>query len=194
MKTNDIKILLEAFYNGEANADEERQLMEYFKGRDVAEELKDEQTIFLAMYQAESVDVPLSLESKLNNLVDELAEKEEKAAVKVELKPQTNRRMMWTWIGSAAAGVAILVSAGLFFSKSTTTIPDEPVTAQQQQPDPTQMSEADKQAVKEAEEALILLSSKFNKGVNQLAVVSSNIDKTNELLNKAFNRKKDKES
>lgn len=193
MKTNDIKILLEAFYNGETNADEERLLMEYFKGEDVVEELKDDQTIFLAMYEAEPVDVPLSLESKLNSLVDELAEKESKETVKVEIKPQTNRRMMWTWIGSAAAGVAILISAGLFFSKSTTTIPDEPVVAQHQS-DQTEMSEADKQALKEAEEALILLSSKFNKGVNQLAVVSSNIDKTNELLNKAFNRKKDKES
>ena len=193
MKTNDIQILLEAFYNGETNADEERRLMEYFKGEDVVEELKDDQTIFLAMYEAEPVDVPLSLESKLNSLVDELAEKESKETVKVEIKPQTNRRMMWTWIGSAAAGVAILISAGLFFSKSTTTIPDEPVVAQHQ-PDQTEMSEADKQALKEAEEALILLSSKFNKGVNQLAVVSSNIDKSNELLNKAFNRKKDKES
>lgn len=192
MKTNDIKILLEAFYNGETNADEERLLMEYFKGEDVVEELKDDQTIFLAMYEAEPVDVPLSLESKLNSLVDELAEKENQEAVKVEMKPQTNRRAMWTWIGSAAAGVAILISAGLFFSKSTTSIPDEPVVAHTQ-PD-QELSEADKQAVKEAEEALILLSSKFNKGVNQLALVSSNIDKTNEILNKAFNRKKDKES
>ncbi|MFV0536706.1 MAG: hypothetical protein ACK5M3_04950 [Dysgonomonas sp.] len=193
MKTNDIKILLEAFYNGETNADEERLLMEYFKGEDVAEELKDDQTIFLAMYEAEPVDVPLSLESKLNSLVDELAEMENKETEKVEIKPQTNRRMMWTWIGSAAAGVAILISAGLFFSKSTTSIPDEPVVAHTQ-PNQIEMSEADKQAVKEAEEALILLSSKFNKGVNQLAVVSSNIDKTNEILNKTFNRKKDKES
>ena len=193
MKTNDIKILLEAFYNGETNAEEERLLMEYFKGEDVAEELKDEQAIFLAMYEAEPVDVPLSLELKLSSLVNELSEKESKETEKVEMKPQTNRRIMWTWIGSAAAGVAILISAGIFFSKSETTIPGEPVVAQQQSGQP-EMSEADKKAVKEAEEALILLSSKFNKGVNQLAVVSSNIDKTNEILNKTFNRKKDKES
>ncbi len=193
MKTNDIKILLEAFYNGETNADEERLLMEYFKGEDVAEELKDEQAIFLAMYEAEPVDVPLSLELKLSSLVNELSEKESKETEKVEMKPQTNRRIMWTWIGSAAAGVAILISAGIFFSKSETTIPGEPVVAQQQSGQP-EMSEADKKAVKEAEDALILLSSKFNKGVNQLAVVSSNIDKTNEILNKTFNRKKDKES
>ena len=193
MKTNDIKILLEAFYNGETNAEEERLLMEYFKGEDVAEELKDEQAIFLAMYEAEPVDVPLSLELKLSSLVNELSEKESKETEKVEMKPQTNRRIMWTWIGSAAAGVAILISAGIFFSKSETTIPGEPVVAQQQSGQP-EMSEADKKAVKEAEDALILLSSKFNKGVNQLAVVSSNIDKTNEILNKTFNRKKDKES
>lgn len=193
MKTNDIKILLEAFYNGETCAGEDRILMDYFKGEDVAEELKDEQKIFLAMYEAEPVDVPLSLESELNKLVDELAGEESKEVSKVKLKPQDNRRIMWTWVASAIAGVAILISAGIFFNKPATVTPDEPVAARQQL-DETEMSEADKQAVKEAEEALILLSSKFNKGVNQLAVVSSNIEKTNEILNKAFNRKKDKES
>jgi uncharacterized protein YegJ (DUF2314 family) len=193
MKTNDIKILLEAFYNGATSADEDRALMDYFKGEDVAEELKDEQKIFLAMHGAEPVDVPLSLESKLNNLVDGLAGEESKEVSKVKLKPQDNRRIMWTWIAGAAASVALLISAGIFFNKPATVTPDKPVVTQQQ-PDEREMSEADKQALKEAEEALILLSSKFNKGMNQLAVVSSNIEKTNEILNKAFNRKKDKKS
>ncbi|MDR1090686.1 MAG: hypothetical protein LBL79_06385 [Prevotella sp.] len=193
MKTNDIKILLEAFYNGETSAGEDRILMDYFRGEEVAEELKDEQKIFLAMYEAEPVDVPLSLESEMNSLIDGLAGDESKEAQKVELKPQDNRRIMWTWIASAVAGVAILVSAGIFFNKPAAVIPDEPAIAQQQ-PDEPEMPEADKQAVKEAKEALILLSAKFNKGVNQLAVVSSNIEKTNEVLNKSFNRKKDKES
>lgn len=192
MNTNDIKKLLDAFYNGETSADQERILMEYFNGEDVADDLKDEREIFLGIYQGESVEVPSSLESKLNNLIDELAGKEAKKETGAERKSLNNRRTMWTWIGSAAAGVAILVSAGLFFNKPATETPD-PIVAQNQ-PGQTELSEADKEAVKEAEDALVLLSSKFNKGVNQLAVVSSNIDKTNDILNKTFNRKKDKES
>lgn len=189
MNTDDIKKLLDAFYNGETSADQERILMEYFSGEDIADDLKDEREIFLGIYQGESVEVPSSLESKLNNLVDELAGKEAKKETGAERKSLNSRRTMWTWIGSAAAGVAILISAGIFFNK-----PAAETVIAQNQPGNTELSEADKEAVKEAEDALVLLSSKFNKGVNQLAVVSSNIDKTNDILNKTFNRKKDKES
>jgi hypothetical protein len=181
MNTNDIKKLLDAFYNGETDAGESRILTEYFTGNNVAGELMDERELFLSIHQGDPVEVPSSLESKLNDLVDELADKERKG----ETKPLHGRRRMWTWIGSAAAGVAILVSAGLFFNDKPGS---EPVIRTET------LSDKDKQTVKEAEDALMLLSGKFNKGVNQLAVVSSNIDKTNDILNKTFNRKQNKES
>lgn len=187
MNTNEIKKLLDTFYNGETNSEEEQILKDYFNGENVAEELMDEKEIFLGMYQADQVEVPSSLESKLNNLIDELEEKETK-----EIKPQQSKRRLMTWVGSAAASVAILISVGLYLNNRPETV-DTPL-AHQQDGDQQQLSEEDKKAVQEAEEALMLLSSKFNKGVKQMAVVSDNIEKTNEILNKTFNRKKDKES
>jgi hypothetical protein len=192
MTTNDIRRLLEAFYNGNTSADEDRILMEYFGGEDVADELAGEKELFLSMYRAGLVEVPSSLESKLADLVDELAKKEAERKNEPEIKLPNHRRAMWMRIGGAAAGVAILVTATLFFNKPVTVTPE--LATVQIQPEWAEMSEADKQAIKEAEAALVLLSGKFNKGMNQLTVVSSNIDKTNEILNKTFNRNKDKES
>lgn len=188
MNTSEIKKLLDTFYNGETNTGEEQILMDYFKGEDVAEELMDERDIFLGIYQADSIDVPSSLESKLNNLIDELEEKGAKGT-----KPLQTKRRLMTWIGSAAASIAILISVGLYLNNRPETVVEPPL-AYQQDNNPEQLSEEDRKAVQEAEEALMLLSSKFNKGVKQMAVVSDNIEKTNEILNKTFNRKKDKES
>lgn len=188
MKTDEIKIMLDAFYNGETTVAEELILLKYFSSEDIAEELLDEKEVFLSMYQAEPIDVPPALEPKLENLIDELASKEEKNA---GIKPVAKRKHLLRWVGSAAACIALLISVTFYFNNK----PDAgqpPATPEQQTAG--NLSEADKKALKEAEDALILLSSNFNKGVDQLAIVSSSLDKSNEILNKTLNRKKDKES
>jgi len=184
MNANDIKRLIEAFYNGETTAEEENLLLNYFRGEDVAEELLGERDLFLNLYKSEPVNVPEDLGMKLENLIDELAEKE---TVKVSLKPQQSKRNMLKWAGSIAAGIAILVTAGLIFNKqdTATVVP----TAKTET-----VTEEDEEKIKEAQDALMLLSTKFNKGMDQLASASANLDKTNDILNKTFNRKKDKES
>lgn len=190
MNTSKIKILLEAFYNGETNTNQDQILLAYFKGADVDEELINEKDIFLAMYQSEPIEVPSTLEGKLNLLIDDLAAKE----CSIEKKAPQSKKRTLIWIGSIAAGIAVLVSVSLFFNNNQTATTIDPAIALQQNTGTDNLSEADKKALKEAEDAIVLLSSKFNKGVNQLAVVSSNMDKTNEILNKSFNRKNEKES
>lgn len=186
MNTDNIKKLIEAFYNGETTAEEELQLLSYFQGEDVAAELLEEKEVFLGMYKSEPVDVPAELESKLNNLIDGLASQE---TVEVPQVNTVGRRSLWLKAGSIAAGIAILVTAGVYFNRKADHV--TPPIAEGQS---GTISKEDEQKIKEAQEALILLSSKFNKGLDQLAVVSENMDKTNEILNKTFNRKKDKES
>jgi hypothetical protein len=188
MKTDEIKIMLDAFYNGETTAGEELKLLKYFSREDVAEELLDEKDVFLSMFQAEPIGVPPALEPKLESLIDNLASKEEKST---EIKAGTNRKHLLRWAGSAAACIALLISVTFYFNNK----PDAsqpPVSPEQQTTE--NLSEADKKALKEAEDALILLSSNFNKGVSRLAIVSSSFDKSNEILSKTLNRKKDKES
>eukprot|EP01107_Rhizomastix_libera_P012619 TRINITY_DN3202_c0_g1_i1.p1 TRINITY_DN3202_c0_g1~~TRINITY_DN3202_c0_g1_i1.p1 ORF type:complete len:187 (-),score=2.28 TRINITY_DN3202_c0_g1_i1:491-1051(-) len=186
MKTSEIKKLVEAFYNGETTIEEEKLLLSYFQGEDVAEELLKERDLFLDLYKSEPIDVPLHLEAKLDTLIDELAAKE---TVKVELKPVSKKKYILRWAGSIAAGIAILITAGIYFNKQ-----EKETTAPIAQTIDKTIDKADEQKIKEAQEALVLLSSKFNKGMDQLALVSTNLDKTNEILNKTFNRKKDKES
>ncbi|GAB6121230.1 hypothetical protein [Dysgonomonas termitidis] len=188
MKTDEIKIMLDAFYNGETTAAEELRLLEYFSSEYVADELLDEKEVFLSMYQAEPIDVPPALETKLENLIDNLASEEKQ---KAEINAGSNRKHLLRWVGSAAACIAVLISVTFYFNNK----PDagQPTVSPKQQT-AENLSEADKKALKEAEDALILLSSNFNKGVNQLAIVTSSLDKSNEILNKTLNRKKDKES
>ena len=182
MNTTEIKKLIDVFYNGETSVEEEQLLLDYFNSENVAEELFEEKELFLHMYNTDPVDVPAGLESKLNNLIDELASEETE---KVKLQPK--RKQMWARAGSIAAGVALLISAGVYFNKKANTI-TPPIA----QGGTEIINTEDEQKIKEAQEALVLLSSKFNKGMDQLAVVSTNLDKTNEIINKTFNRKKDK--
>lgn len=184
MNVNEIKRLIEAYYNGETTAEEERLLQNYFRGEDVAEELLAEKDLFLNLYKSEPVDIPENLGMKIKALIDELEENENS---KIVLNPQQNKRSMLKWVGSIAAGIAMLVTAGLIFNKQNTT--DVVTTAQTET-----VNKENEEKIKEAQDALMLLSSKFNKGMDQLASASANLDKTNDILNKTFNRKKDKES
>jgi len=177
MDTGEIKKLIEAFYNGETSAEEEQILFDYFDGENVAEELLDERKIFLQMNEKDNIDIPSGLEARLDSLIDELARAE-------ETKKQPKKKQLWAWAGSVAAGIALLIFAGIHFSKE-----QNPVI-----PTVTVAETEDQQKIEEAQKALLLLSSNFNKGVDQLSLVSTNLDKANDILNKTFNRKNDKES
>ncbi|MBK5721721.1 hypothetical protein JGH11_12650 [Dysgonomonas sp. Marseille-P4677] len=187
MKTDEIKLLIEAFYNGETNAEEEQILLNYFSSEDIAEELLNEKDLFLQMCKKEPIDIPSDLESKLGKLIDEL-DKNERIQINTH-KPRINRLI--GWVAGAAACIAILVSITFYFNQKPN-VADPSMAGTHDQLET--LSSKDKETLKEAEDALILLSSKFNKGIDQLAVVSNNLDKTNELLNKTLKRKKDKES
>ncbi|MDR1882711.1 MAG: hypothetical protein LBR26_08005 [Prevotella sp.] len=178
MKTDEIKIMLTAFYNGDTTPDEEQILLKYFSREEIAGDLPDEKELFLRMYQAEPINVPPALESKLKNLIDELALNEEQTAI----KPRRNKRHLLKRAGSVAACIAVLISVTVYFNNKPEINQSPPVQEQAV----GNLSDADKKALREAQDALILLSSNFNKGVGQLTVVSSNIDKTNEILNKTL--------
>lgn len=169
MDTGKIKKLIEAFYNGDTTAEEEQLLFDYFDGDNVAEELLNEQKIFHQMQNADNIEVPSELEAKLINLIDDLASNEEN-------KKTARTRKLWTWVGSIAAGIAILIFAGIHFNNDQPTI----------NPTMANISKEDQRKIEEAEKALLLLSSNFNKGVDQLSLVSTNLDKTNEILNKTL--------
>lgn len=179
MEIDKIKNILEDFYNGEATPEEEQILLQYFRSNNVTEELLDEKEVFLGAYDTETIEVPTALESKLNTLIDKLDIEDNKAKiVEFSNKPKNKlRRLILT--GSVAASLVIMISVGLYINKANP-IKNTAVTVQT----------ADEQKqIEEAQQALLLLSENFNKGVDHLSLVSANIEKTNGILNKTLNRK-----
>ncbi len=170
MKTEDVKILIQAFYQGETTVEEEKRLLYYFEGNDIPEELSEEKELFLRLYRPEPVAVPENLKSKLNVLIDQLAEDEEKKS-----SPKTKR--LWIWISSAAACIIILIASGVILNIQTEE--KSGLSAQESGiiTDPDIAS-------KEAQKALELVSKNFNKGTEQLALVSENMEKANRLIEK----------
>lgn len=182
MGTEEIKKLIEAFYNGEASHEEEKILLQYFSSDNVAEELLDEKEIFIAAFEADNTNepVPTDLELKLTNLIDNLDKKEKEATKK---QKKNVRLITWVWTSGVAACLAILLSLGIHFNKNGNTGTTDPIAQI------NELSEEDLQKMKEAEKALMLLSSNYNKGINQLNAASEGLNKTNDILNKALNKK-----
>lgn len=114
------------------------------------------------------IEAPVELEAKLSNLIDLLAEK--------EVRRKRNTRIFW--IGGIAASVAILSSIGFFYNFEDT--PDT-LTATRQI-----VIEDPEIASREAQKALLQISVNFNKGMKQLNLLSDNLEKTNNILNKTI--------
>jgi len=100
MELNEIKKLLENYYEGSASLQEEQQLRNYFQNNEVPDELSADKELF-AYVQKEASSVPLSvgLEEKLAGWVDEQNQKEGKS-----------KRMLFSLkMASIAAGLAIMI-------------------------------------------------------------------------------------
>ena len=92
MKVEEIERLLAKFYEGTTTESQEEALRDYFRTTEVPEHLLKE--------------IPAYLEDKLNLLIDEMAEKEQRF-----FRPNSSKNN-WRWIGSIAATILLLVGLG----------------------------------------------------------------------------------
>lgn len=183
MKTNEIKQLLEAFYNGETSVEQEKQLFRYFESVDIAEDLQKEKELFLALYKGENIKTPPYLELKLNNIINDLANKDNKTPD----EPINAGRHKWSAkivIISAIACAACLLLVFLV----TTNIGNGDMTVSnnnivQENEKEGQLKDTfsnPEDAYNAAEDALMKVSTNLNKGLGQLSFAVSNIEKTND--------------
>lgn len=170
MKTDEIKKLLDAFYEGNTSPEEELLLKNYFNSSDVANELLDEKEIFLGFFEHSPVVVPNALEAKLERLIDTLDKENKKKKLTV--------KNMVTWL-SVAASVAILISVGFHLNKGAIQGDNQALVESVN----SKMSEKE---VVEVENALLLLAANFNKGLGQIDEVKGNFDRTSNILNETF--------
>lgn len=171
MKNNDlqyIKGLIDAFYEGTTSLEEEKALREYFLEERIPKELEPDRKIFLELYSREEENTPVSLEQKLNSLIDQLEAGEKKRIVSINSKPNGIK-----WITSIAASILIVLSIGVYyhFNKEDGQIMADTYTNPED-------------AYEETEKALLFVSAKLNKGFEQVETAQKNIEKTNKIISK----------
>lgn len=157
MERNQVKTLLQKYYDAVSTREEEDMLRAYFKGKELPDEMKLEQLHFLAMADMQNgeIEVPNDLESKI------LA----RLSVEQSKRNWLNSRMLFTAV-SIAAGLALVISTLVFINsrKDLGTYDDPQI------------------AYAESKEALDMVSRYFNQGTSGLTNLRE-MDRSMEPLN-----------
>lgn len=165
-----IKQLLTAFYNGDTTSEEEILLLRFFNSENVGEKWHIDRDMFNVLYDPSKIPLPKKISERLENVIDkhiaETALQENRSPLKIKK----------IFIGITGIAATILLCIGLFFISDkhpqshiiadTYTNPEEAAVA--------------------AEKALMLVSTKLNKGLSPLEKAKESVNKTNELLNENF--------
>jgi hypothetical protein len=182
MDTSRIEGLLEGFYKGNTSPVEEKELMAFFSGSDIPDHLMKDRALFLDLTTVKSVmlDYP---EGKLEALIDRWEASEgllkvdfEKPLQKVSLeemvKPPRPKSLHFSWrMVSVAASLVLLLSIGFFVYR-----PQKNTFADTYK-DP-------KVAYQEMQHVMFLVSSKLNKGIDQVEMASEKVNEAGKILNK----------
>jgi hypothetical protein len=143
METKEIKKLLQKYFNGESNFNEENTLNTYFQSGNVAEELVEYKEFFEGVSE-------LANENKYKGFEDEVMEH----ILENEHKEKTKYRWLWQTITGIAASIIIVLGGFLFFQQQKTF--DETFK------DPNE-------AYAYAQQTLQFVSGKYNKGLAELS-------------------------
>lgn len=164
MELNQIKQLLEKYYDGQTSLDEERLLKDYFRYRPVPAELETDKELFLHLSSEPRVHLDnTALEQKLEAWID-------------QQKPKGKKVRMTSWrfqMAGVAAMLAIVVTCyfTLFRPNNTNSNPTVAVKDTYKNPEV---------AYAEAKRTLLYISQQLNKGTQPL----SNVEKLNTGIDK----------
>jgi hypothetical protein len=158
MNTEEIKQLLEKYYNGKSSIDEELILKDFFSREIVPDELEIEKDIFI--YYSESSAMPLPSEgfgARIINAIDD------------QVKNHTGfrRRRIYRTVTGIAAGILILTGSYFFFtyrSEPADTFSDPEI------------------AYNEAMKILYAVSAQLNNGTRELGKIGMMQDAANESI------------
>ena len=168
MNEKQIQQQLDAFYNGMATAEEERQLREFFSGdKEVPEHWKGEQKAFCAIVSATEIPLPEGLAERLEQRIDEHTRKAKRISI---------RRVSSWAIAAAAVGLLCLK---LFMGEGNFSTNDRLMADTYQDPE---------EAAMVASQALVFVSSNLNKGMKQLDMVQNEMNNVNRILNEQLNK------
>lgn len=148
MNVNEIKTLLDRFYDGQTTGAEDEQLKRFFDSDDVPPEMAEEQAFFQQLH-ANTPPVPDGLEQRISKQIDGWNTIE---------KTSTRRARIVSlrWIIGIAASLLLIFSIGLFVNSRT----DEKDFATQQD-----TYDNPEDAYAETQRALMKFSKSLNKGL-----------------------------
>ena len=170
MKVEEIERLLAEFYEGNTTESQEEALRDYFRTTEVPEHLQKDKKLFLGFFSGEVVDnVPSGLEDKLNRMIDEKAEEEQRFF----RRNKTKRN--WRWVGGIAATFLILIGIGYGITNMGEDM--RPPTPQDTFSDP-------EAAYKALQATLIEVSANLNKGIEQIEETRIDVTKVNQEVRK----------
>lgn len=170
MKVKEIEALLNDFYEGNTTLEQEVTLRSYFESDEVPEYLLNEKYQFLSCFEGDKIEVPASMESKLEAMIDlEVGKTNKKPSGKL-------LRATWIWMGSVAASLVLLISIGINVYQSNQT----PQMAD------TYSNPTD--AARETRKALLLVSKNLSTGYAQLKKAETKIDRTKTILNEQLKK------
>jgi hypothetical protein len=186
----DVNRLLNDFYEGKTTIEQEQDLLLYFKSDKVPEEMIDEQVMFLSCYEEDEIHVPIDLQSKLETIIDNQAEKDsnkfnrQEGILKITLNQETEppkRMSIWMknkWLRySAIAACFIMVFTISFFSYKGN-----------ESKELTDTYKNPKDAYIETQRALTLVAQNLNAGFTQLEEAEINLGKAQKIVNKQLNK------
>ncbi len=173
----DIEALLEKFYRGETDRDEEQLLAGYFKREPLPEQFEADRNLFQSLTQTAS-EIPEGLEQRMGELIDSLentersetSEKSENSEKRVNApeKRVIIRRDFRLQIAGLVASLLIVVGIGIwtYFGRDS----KEPLLAD--------TFENPEEAREATLEALQLFADNFSKGTRSMEQVERQMDAT----------------
>ena len=143
--------------------DIEDLLTRYYEGVTSEAEEKELKRFFM------EPEIPVGLEERLNDMIDAW-DMSEKRALKVKKRTRIIRLQ---WLGSIAASLLLLFSVGMYLYKPSA---------------PKDTCATPEEAYMQAQKALVMLSSRLNKGMEEVETVQEATGKIRENVYEQLNR------
>ncbi len=113
MEMQEIKQLLQHYFNGESTMAEERQLEKYFQSGNVAEELREYTEFFSGISRLSDAERDEALEGEIMDFI-----------LKNEPVVKPKSRWLWQTISGIAASIIIVVGGVLFYQQDKESFKD----------------------------------------------------------------------
>lgn len=113
MNISAYKQLLEAFYEGNTNLEEEKALKAFFESEGVPTDMLEDQTSFLACYNDVNLELPGGMLGRLEAMIDSKSTSIDDTAIKSRKHRLPLITAPWIWTTAAAASLLLLFTLGL---------------------------------------------------------------------------------